>query len=133
MKIHKQGCLANASCLVVHLDGVCPGPYGKCTCGGDDTNLYPPKIEKIMFHDSKEIKAAEDRGYERGMTEGSCKENCHESYEWGQKEAKKDLLSKIKKKIEGIKREEKEWADFWIGWRAALNDILQEIDKLEKQ
>lgn len=29
---HKPGCMANLSCLVYHPDGVCPGPYGKCTC-----------------------------------------------------------------------------------------------------
>lgn len=34
MKIHKSGCIANVSCLVIHSDGVCPGPYGKCTCDG---------------------------------------------------------------------------------------------------
>ncbi len=32
MKIHKPGCLASVQCLVVHPDGRCPGPYGKCTC-----------------------------------------------------------------------------------------------------
>lgn len=31
-KIHKPGCMANISCLVAHSDGICPGPYGKCTC-----------------------------------------------------------------------------------------------------
>ncbi len=30
---HKPGCMANVSCAVYHADGVCPGPYGKCTCG----------------------------------------------------------------------------------------------------
>lgn len=31
-KHHKPGCMANISCLVLHYDGICPGPYGKCTC-----------------------------------------------------------------------------------------------------
>src|SRR3990167_4330457 len=29
---HKPGCMINRRCLVVHLDGICPGPYGKCSC-----------------------------------------------------------------------------------------------------
>lgn len=49
MKIHKPGCLANVSCLVVHTDGVCPGPYGKCTCEGSGTNITPPmsKLDEL--------------------------------------------------------------------------------------
>lgn len=51
MKIHKQGCMANISCLAIHLDGVCPGPYGKCTCDTLPETLImpshqPPKSEK---------------------------------------------------------------------------------------
>jgi hypothetical protein len=38
-KQHKAGCLANVSCLVYHPDGVCTGPYGKCTC-----DQLPPEI-----------------------------------------------------------------------------------------
>ncbi len=37
IKIHKPGCLANVSCLVIHPDGICPGPYGKCTCDSMST------------------------------------------------------------------------------------------------
>lgn len=33
IKIHKPGCMANMHCLVIHPDGICPGPYGQCTCG----------------------------------------------------------------------------------------------------
>lgn len=39
MKSHKQGCLANTSCLVIHPDGICPGPYGKCTCDVIDHSI----------------------------------------------------------------------------------------------
>lgn len=37
---HESGCLINTRCLVYHIDGVCPGPYGTCTCkfGKKDTN-----------------------------------------------------------------------------------------------
>lgn len=44
-KIHKPGCMANLSCLVYHPDGVCPGPYGKCTC--DEIKVMP---EATMGH-----------------------------------------------------------------------------------
>ena len=29
---HKENCKINMQCLVIHPDGICPGPYGKCTC-----------------------------------------------------------------------------------------------------
>ncbi len=45
MKIHEQGCLANTACLVMHYDGGCPGPYGKCTCEGSE-------IFNIKLHES---------------------------------------------------------------------------------
>ena len=31
-RVHKNGCMKDVRCLVVHLDDVCPGPYGKCNC-----------------------------------------------------------------------------------------------------
>ena len=45
MKTHKPGCMINTSCLVVHPDGVCPGPYGKCTC---DSISEAPINEAVM-------------------------------------------------------------------------------------
>ena len=32
-KNHKPGCLIYFQCCVYHSDGICPGPYGKCSCG----------------------------------------------------------------------------------------------------
>lgn len=49
-KIHKAGCAANISCAVYHLDGICPGPYGKCTCHDIEekpTNVSDIDITKI--------------------------------------------------------------------------------------
>lgn len=49
MKIHKPNCMANVTCAVFHADGVCPGPYGKCTCDGNETNVsvpMPPNTKK---------------------------------------------------------------------------------------
>lgn len=49
-KQHKPGCLANISCMVAH-NGPCPGPYGKCTCEGNNTNVCAPQstlTEKIL-------------------------------------------------------------------------------------
>lgn len=40
-KQHKPGCMTNLQCLVYHPDGVCPGPYGQCTCS------YLPETQKI--------------------------------------------------------------------------------------
>lgn len=33
---HDPGCMIHRSCLVIHPDGICPGPYGKCSCGADN-------------------------------------------------------------------------------------------------
>lgn len=36
--------MANTACLVIHEDGICPGPYGKCTC--DEITITPsPRID----------------------------------------------------------------------------------------
>lgn len=43
-KQHKPGCKGIMSCLVYHPDGVCPGPYGVCTC--DQPNEYKSSREK---------------------------------------------------------------------------------------
>ena len=41
-KQHKPGCKINIQCLVYHQDGVCPGPYGTCTCDEiTDSNTKP--------------------------------------------------------------------------------------------
>lgn len=37
---HKPMCKINMSCAVLHEDGICPGPYGKCDCGAE---LVPPE------------------------------------------------------------------------------------------
>lgn len=42
-KIHKPDCLLNVHCLVIHPDGICPGPYGTCTC-----NITPPENAQRM-------------------------------------------------------------------------------------
>lgn len=42
---HKPGCMINTRCLVYHVDGVCPGPYGQCTCS-QITEI--PKIEVTL-------------------------------------------------------------------------------------
>lgn len=41
--------MANVSCLVIHPDGICPGPYGKCTCD-----------KPVQEEESKEKEAWED-------------------------------------------------------------------------
>ena len=41
-KQHKPWCMANISCLVIHLDGKCPGPYGRCTCETPQQTEIPP-------------------------------------------------------------------------------------------
>ena len=46
-KQHKAGCLINVQCAVVHSDGICPGPYGKCTCP------EPPKEPQECKHGNK--------------------------------------------------------------------------------
>lgn len=43
-KIHKPGCMANIQCSVFHADGICPGPYGKCTCDGINSNTSIPSM-----------------------------------------------------------------------------------------
>lgn len=45
---HKPGCMANVVCAVYHPDGICPGPYGQCTC---------EQIEEkpIEVHDGSEL------------------------------------------------------------------------------
>lgn len=42
-KKYKPGCMALMSCAVYHEDGVCPGPYGKCTCDQiQDSKMIDP-------------------------------------------------------------------------------------------
>lgn len=43
-RTHKAGCMANMVCAVYHPDGVCPGPYGKCTCD-EIPNQPEPKLD----------------------------------------------------------------------------------------
>lgn len=40
---HKPGCMALINCTVYHADGICPGPYGKCTC---DQVLETPTVKE---------------------------------------------------------------------------------------
>lgn len=40
---HKPGCMALINCTVYHADGICPGPYGKCTC---DQILETPTVKE---------------------------------------------------------------------------------------
>ncbi len=35
--------MANVRCMVIHTDGVCPGPYGICDCGVDNPPNTAPK------------------------------------------------------------------------------------------
>lgn len=41
--------MANLRCLVIHTDGICPGPYGKCTC--DDSPSPVEKKEDCACHE----------------------------------------------------------------------------------
>ncbi len=52
-KEHKPGCLANVSCLVIHPDGICPGPYGQCTCAsiGNNALIFPKSNNKENYED----------------------------------------------------------------------------------
>lgn len=49
---HKPGCMANMACMVYHDDGICPGPYGKCTCA---TLPAKPESEKLVDRMMNEI------------------------------------------------------------------------------
>lgn len=51
IKQHKSGCMANIHCAVYHPDGICSGPYGKCTCDEIEvskTNMPKPNKEEIQ-------------------------------------------------------------------------------------
>lgn len=56
LQTHALGCMANIKCLVLHTDGVCTGPYGKCTCPSINKNNMP-KIESIS------TLLSEEKGY----------------------------------------------------------------------
>lgn len=56
---HEPGCMANMQCLVIHSDGICPGPYGKCTCKLNSMPLnnnqsWEQDLDKLLVKFEKE-------------------------------------------------------------------------------
>ncbi len=65
MKQHKPGCMANIKCAVYHADGICPGPYGICTCDTIESNISvpiptPPHQDKEAWELPKRFKFIAD-------------------------------------------------------------------------
>lgn len=53
---HDPMCKINMSCAVLHEDGICPGPYGKCDCGAESALPQEQPKEKIdLGYGSKPI------------------------------------------------------------------------------
>ncbi len=114
MKEHKPGCLANTHCAVYHADGVCPGPYGKCTCDEIGSTLLPSS-EVISEKSDVSIHITKDEYIKRILAE---------------------YKSSLKEEIEGKKIEIIKVPYFRTpnqdgldeSYNSALDDILKLID-----
>lgn len=98
--------MINSACAVYHLDGICPGPYGKCTCDGSESNVIVPfqNIVKDKEHCEKCLKCPDyskhdychDKDCSCHQTQQKCKIFSKECYE--HKECLKSLEDKKTKK-----------------------------------
>lgn len=82
IKQHKQGCLANTACAVYHPDGICPGPYGKCTCDGTDSQVggAMPSNKNTMNKCCKKCcsgKRREGKLHKNCLHKNDCPCKCH--------------------------------------------------------